>query len=106
MADKMTIKWNRKALGHAIGTAPETLAAVTAATNRIASAAQSLGSGYTTKKWKDPKTGEVKGGTQAEYGSSVKTLTNAHVGLVYTANYAAQKDNMEHNTLLKAVSHG
>ena len=107
MADTMTIKWNKKALGHAIGTAPETLQAVTSATERLAANAQAMGGGFRTAKWRDPKTGEWKGDTPAEYRGDVRSYSDAHVGIVYTANYAAQKDNMLNNTLLKAVgTHG
>lgn len=103
MADTMTIKWNRQALGRAIGTAPETLQAVTSATERLAANAQAMGGGFRTAKWRDPSTGEVKGDTPAEYRGSVRSFNNAHVGIVYTANYAAQKDNLLNNTLLKVI---
>ena len=101
MAETLEINWNKHALGRAIGTAPETLEAVTEATNRIASNAQSMGSGFRTKKYKG------KGDTPAQYASDVHSYGNAHVGIVYTANYSAQKDNWTNNTLLKAVgTHG
>ena len=63
--------------------------------------ANALAAGYKTPKWHDHTTGETKGGTQAAYGNGVKRGTKGHVGIVYTANYAAQKENHEHNTLLK-----
>ena len=101
MADKMTVTWNKQALGRAIGTAPETLAAITEATDRILASCQYQSADFRTKKYKG------KGDTPAQYASDVHSYRNAHVGIVYTANYAAQKDNMENNTLLKAVgTHG
>lgn len=100
MANTLDIRWNTNALGLAIGTAPETLEAVTEATEQILSSAQSLGSGFRTEKFKD------KGDTPAQYAGDVRTFTHAHVGVVYTANYSAQKDNLLNNTLIKAVGRG
>lgn len=97
---KLDIQWNKDALGHAIGTAPETQEAVEQATNRILSTAQSIGSGFRTQKYKD------KGDTPAVYAGDVQAYSHAYVGVVYTANYSAQKDNHLHNTLLKAVGNG
>lgn len=97
MADSLTIHWDKQALGNAIGTAPETLEAVTEATDRILSSCQSMSAGFKTRKYKG------KGDTPAVYDGGVKTLNHAHVGIVYTANYSAQKENMQNNTLLKAV---
>ena len=53
----LDIRWNKHALGKAIGTAPETLEAVTEATNRILSNAQSMSSGFIFSRvhWKSPK---------------------------------------------------
>ena len=101
MAEKLDIKWDKRALGLVIGTAPETLEAVTEATNQILSNAQSMGSGFRTEKYKD------KGDTPAQYAGDVRSYNHAHVGVIYTANYSAQKDNWTNNTLLKAVgTHG
>ena len=101
MAEKLEIKWDKRALGLAIGTAPETLEAVTEATNQILSNAQSMSSGFRTEKYKD------KGDTPAKYSGDVRSYNHAHVGVIYTANYSAQKENWTNNTLLKAVgTHG
>lgn len=67
----------------------------------IAARANSLGAGYTTPKWHDHDTGEVKGGKRPEYGA---TLGSRRVlCIVHPENYAAMKDNYLHNTMLKAI---
>ena len=43
------------------------------------------------------------GGTQPSYGADVETHGGAPVGIVYTANYAAMRDNAQNNTLLKSI---
>lgn len=45
----------------------------------------------------------TKGNTPARYRSNVKRIKGEPTGIVFTANYAAQKDNMQHNTLLKSL---
>lgn len=104
MADKLEIHWDKAALGRAVGLSDETLEGITQATNRIAANAQSMSAGFRTKKWHDHATGETKGDTPTNYVGDVQTLSNAHVGIVYTGNYSAYKDNLENNTLLKSVS--
>ena len=106
MADKIEYRWNMQALGHVIGTAPETLQAIREATARIEQTADSLGGGYMTGRYYDRAEGVLKGRTPAEYRSEVKSYSHAHHGIVYAANYAAEKDNLLHNTLLKAVGNG
>lgn len=106
MADTTRITWDKRALGHVIGTAPETRDAITQATRRIEAGASSMSAGYTSSEYRDRKTGEKRGPTPAKYSSDVKQHSHAWVGIVYTANYAAQKDNMENNTLMKAVGNG
>lgn len=83
--------------------------ALTAEASAISANANSLSSGFRTGIYHDPaEGGKRKGGTPAQYASKpAKSTDNGAVALVYTANYAAQKDNMLHNTLLKAVTtHG
>lgn len=98
----LEIEWDMAALGRAAGLSEDTREAVEAAADEIAGRANSLGAGHVTKIWRDPKTGERKGGTQARYGSKIRTGQYAHVGIVHTANYSAMQDNAESNTLLKA----
>ena len=76
---------------------------VTEITDRIANAASNMSAGYTSGRWHDHETGETRGPTAAQYGRNVEKGDYSYRGIVYTANYAAQKDNHENNTLLKAV---
>lgn len=71
--------------------------------SQMASRANALGAGYRTPKWHDHVTGETKGGKQPEYESTPKKTRKGARAVVHPANYAAMKDNMEHNTLLKAL---
>lgn len=103
MADKLEIHWDRNALGRAVGLSEDTLAGITEATNRIAANAQSMSADFRTGIYHDHKTGEKRGDTAPRYVGDVQTLANAHVGIVRTDNYSAQKDNMMNNTLLKAM---
>ena len=74
----------------------------------MASRANALSSGFRTQVVTDYATGERVGGTQPEYGSDTyetyfrKGRARTPVGTVFTDNYAARKDNLENNTLLKA----
>lgn len=75
------------------------------ASKAIAQRANSLSSGFRTKEVTRWETGERVGGTKPEYGSDTRARAKrakGPVGIVYTNNYAARKDNMENNTLLKA----
>ncbi|MBQ9147803.1 MAG: hypothetical protein IJX68_08835 [Rikenellaceae bacterium] len=92
----------QEALLRAACGAEGTRALVESKTNKIASTANALGGGYRTPKWHDHDTGETKGNTQPAYDGNVQKRNGKFIGIVYTANYSAQKDNMEHNTLLKA----
>lgn len=68
--------------------------------------ANSMSSGFRTERTVNFETGEHVGGTQPVYDGNVKKKGRTMVGLVYTANYAAQKDNMLNNTLLKSLGGG
>jgi hypothetical protein len=70
---------------------------------RVAENANALGSGYRTPKWHDHATGETKGGTQPMYGSTPKMTSKGARCAVHPKNYAAMKDNVLHNTLLKSL---
>lgn len=54
--------------------------------------------------WFVPEGGmQTRGPTTAVYGYKPAEMRKGKpIGIVYTANYAAQKDNMKNNTLLKA----
>ena len=93
-------------------TLPRVKGAVTSKASAICGTANSLGAGFTTKKYYDREDKEYKGGTQASYRFDKaqvfisQTDGPVSVAIVYTANYAAMKDNYLHNTLLKAVPNG
>ena len=71
-------------------------------TDRIIDAASALSAGYMSGVFHDHETGTTNGPTHAEYDGNVQRRGKGFIGIVYTANYAAQKDNYENNTLLKA----
>ena len=104
MASNVTVKvvLDQRGLEHAINHAPGTEAAIRQKVSNIKAKANALAAGYRTPKWHDHKTGETKGDTPAKYDGSTRLGSRGYVGIVYTANYAAQKENKQHNTLLKA----
>lgn len=97
-----TVVIDENALKRAISYGDGIESALKEAVNKIESRANAMAVGYETPIWHDHKTGETKGGTQAEYRGDVQLGKKGYVGIVYTANYAAQKENHQHNTLLKA----
>lgn len=71
--------------------------------DQIKGRANAMSSAYRTGIWHDPKTRERRGDTQPDYKGDVQKKGRTQVGLVYTGNYAAKKDNQENNTLLKSL---
>lgn len=66
--------------------------------DQTASKANSMGASFRTQKYKG------KGGTSPRYVANTQRPRGiVPVGMVYTGNYAAMKDNMKHNTLLKSL---
>ena len=81
-----------------VSTMPSVMDALDDKAGDICGKANSMAAGFRTKRWMG------KGGTQAVYGSKeAEARGRTSVALVYTANYAAQKENMQHNTLLKSI---
>lgn len=73
-------------------------------TDATASKANSLGSGYKTAKYHRDHKSPAVGGTSPKYVANTSRPKGVvPVGIVYTGNYAAMKDNMLHNTLLKSL---
>lgn len=99
----VTTHWNMAAIGRAIGRAPSVVEDVTRVTNKIASSANSMSSGYRTGLYHRDHQSPAVGDTQPSYVADVREEHNSVVGIVYTGNYAAMKDNTENNTLLKAM---
>lgn len=73
-------------------------------TDSTAAKANALGAGYRTAKYHRDHMSPAVGGTAPKYAANTgRPRGIVPVGIVYTANYAAQKDNMLHNTLLKSL---
>lgn len=112
------VKLDTEAVWRVINESPGTADALGSVCARIAGKANALAAGYKSGIWHDTgstkppghgewhdrgKTYPTKGGTPAQYEFDVEKRKSAQVGIVYTANYAAQKENMQHNTLLKSI---
>lgn len=97
-----SIQWNDSVLGHMIGKSPSVVSEVERATDAIACKANAMSSGYRTGYYHPDHKSPGVGRTQPKYVSDVQVKTHSVVGIVYTGNYAAMKDNHENNTLLKA----
>lgn len=105
--DSGRITWDKSALGRVLAKDAGVLAEVNRATQERCAKANALCAGFKSGVWHDHANGDKKyGPTQAVYGSNVKRFgaANVPVGIVYTANYAAAKDNLQHNTLAKVVN--
>lgn len=76
---------------------------VSEAVEKMAERANALSASFRTGRWHDPKTGKGYGNTQPTYRANTQDLGKGPIGIVYTGNYAAQKDNAENNTLLKSI---
>ena len=97
------VQLDEAALGRVIGTHPDVVAEVDAATQRIHAQASALGSGFRTGLYHRDHKSPAVGNTPASYGEDVRVMGRSVVGIVYTGNYAAQRDNAENNTLLKSI---
>ena len=102
MAD-IEIRLDKQKLADVIQELPGTRDALEETGGGIAQRANAMSAGFRTKYFYDRKEGVRKGNKQPSYASDVEKRGKAMVALVYTANYAAQKDTYEHNTLLKSV---
>lgn len=102
MGSEMRVKIDEKALAREVGSAPGTRELLQAAVDKIRTRANEMSSGNRTGRWHDPATGKGKGPSEPHYDGDVRKVGGSYHGLVYTATYAAIKDNHENNTLLKA----
>ena len=89
-------------LGRIVGKSPSVVAEVERATDSIADRANAMSSGYRTGYYHPDHKSPGVGRTQPKYVANVEVKSYAAVGIAYTGNYAAMKDNYENNTLLKA----
>lgn len=73
-------------------------------TDAIANRANNMSANYRTGKYHPDHKSPGVGGTQPRYQSNTQRPKGiVPVGMAYTANYAAKKDNYLHNTLLKSL---
>lgn len=98
----VSIVWYKDKLKEACTQSDGLVPVLKTKSKEIANKANSLSSGFRTQEVTRWETGERVGGTQPEYKSDAQIKRKGPVGIVYTNNYAARKDNMENNTLLKA----
>lgn len=94
------LKWNDKELRKLVGEAAEPHVKVKTA--EIKAAADSMSAGFRTGLYHRDHKSPAVGNTKPKYKSSVKKFNGLPVGIVYTGNYSAMKDNTINNTLLKA----
>lgn len=83
--------------------APEVVAEVRRATEGIAQRANAASAGFRTGLYHREHLSPAVGNTQPYYAADVQVKSHAAVGIAYTANYAAMRDNHENNTLLKSI---
>ena len=100
MDSACVVKWNQKQLYYAVREAEGLEAPLREAVNLITSRANAMSSSYRTKTFY--RNGEKVGNTQPRYEGDVGPDKRFVVGIVYPKNYAAMKDTLENNTLLKA----
>ena len=79
-----------------------TFALVSRVTDKVGANANALSAGYRTGLYYVNHKSPPVGNTQPRYGSDTRRAKDGPVGIVYTGNYAAMKDNHLHNTLLKS----
>lgn len=72
-------------------------------TNIVVNNANNLSAGYRTGKYHRDHKSPAVGGTQPVYGGNAQRFPDGYVGIVHPKNYAAMKDNHQHNTILKAL---
>jgi len=113
----MKVDISQQALENVMNSSPEVRSAINSMSASIASRANGMATeksgawvdvgephhpGRTGGKW-NGRSGTIIGGKEPVYQSKpAKRGSSGLVGIVYTGNYAAQKDNLKHNTLLKA----
>lgn len=103
MDSGLVINWDEKALLRAIGKDPEVRSKIKSYAAKKAEAANAASASFRTEKFfRGGKRVAGVGEKQPEYESDMQVFKGYWpVGIVYTGNYAAMKDNHLHNTLLK-----
>lgn len=102
--DSFEVKWDMEAVKRAIASDEGVESGVRELTRSKIALSNAASSGFRTERFTDGKTKEKKGGTAPRYAGNVERHGKHKwpTGIVYTANYAAMRDNYLHNTLLKA----
>ena len=78
--------------------------ALTQEAQSIAGRANAMSAGFRTMRYTSPKTKQKVGDKQPIYKSLPTRMFNGYpVAIVTEGNYAAMKDNHEHNTLVKSI---
>jgi len=98
---KFTLHLDNKAVDEAIQEGDGTALALQEIVERVKGNANAMSADFRTKKSKTK--GVPVGNKQPIFGGDVEEFGGRQVGIIYTANYAAQKHNHEHNTLLKSI---
>lgn len=102
MAD-VEVKLDDRGVKLAIDNAENIVPALQVCVSKIVGNANAMSAGFRTGRFYDRKENKLKGNTQPAYDGDVQRRGKGPIGIVYTANYAAMKDNHLHNTLLKSV---
>ena len=95
----MAPDWEKRVYG-----LPKLKSALTEEANATAGRANAMSAGFRTMRYTSSKTKQKVGGKQAVYKALPARMFNGYpVALVTEGNYAAMKDNYDHNTLLKSL---
>ena len=98
---KFTLYRDDEAVYEAIQDGEGTVPMLEEIVNKVAAKANAMSASYRTKK--SHTKGVPVGNKQPKFEGDVERFGRSQVGIVYTANYAAQKHNYEYNTLLKSI---
>ncbi|MBQ9021556.1 MAG: hypothetical protein IJ113_06040 [Eggerthellaceae bacterium] len=96
------VRINEKKLKKLVDESSGTGALLQGRVDSVEGKANSSSSGFRTGIYHRPG-GEKVGNTQPTYKGNVTKGRKGYVGIVYTGNYSAMKDNYENNTLLKSL---
>ena len=102
MDSYITVEIDEAALEKAVNNDAVVMEVLEQKTAEVCSRANAYGASFETERTVNWATKEHVGGTQPEYGYSVRVGNQGAIGLVMPKNYAAMKDTYLHNTLLKA----
>lgn len=104
MADNVHFTIDRDKLWRLVCRQDATYQVIRSTTDAVASRANAMSAGFRTGKYHPDHKSPGVGGTQPVYRSNTQRPKGiVPVGMAYTGNYAAQKDNHLHNTLLKSL---